>query len=179
VAETSSITFRPPLRDVRGRFATATEQLVKDKRNAARKLGQRWVAIAREEAPNKTGNFSKSIRFRTYQKGAEIGFTTTSLQPLGRWITEGTRPHQIAPRMKNALYFFWPRIGKFVVVPRGGGFKTHTANGKLWVGKGHINHPGTKPNPYIDRTYIRWENEMDRELNQMASRYAVNIVGKK
>lgn len=176
--ESSSIVFRPTLRDVRGRFTKATAKLVENQRKASRILARRWVAIAREEAPlGKTGKFRKSIVYKEFEKKNQVGFTTESKQPLGRYITFGTRPHRIYPRRAGALYFFWGRISKWTVVPKGGGFKTHEAGGKLWIGKGFVKHPGTKANPYIERTYSRWLKEMDKEIIAVADKFVIDVVG--
>lgn len=44
---------------------------------------------------------------------------------------EGTRPHVIVPRRKGGkLRFWWGRVGRIVYMSR-------------------VNHPGTKPNPFL------------------------------
>lgn len=178
MAETSSITFKPTIRNVRGQFAKATKKLVENQRKATRVLARRWVVMAKEEAPSKTGKFRKSIKYKEFTKKAEVGFSTESKQPLGRFIVYGTRPHKIRARRKKALYFFWGKIGKFTVVPKGGGFSTHMADNKLWIGKGYVQHPGTKPNDYVSRTYVRWIKDMNKEINAVADKYVVDLVGK-
>jgi len=161
----SSITFSPTFRDVRGRFARADAQMLANKQRAARFLGQKWVEIAKEEAPVKTGKFRESIRFHVFAKNtgsktrAVVGFTTSSKQPLGRFIVEGTRPHIITANRKRFLRFFWPRAGKIVF------FRS-------------VHHPGTKPNPYIDRAYIRWLSVMDKEIESVADKFVIDVVGK-
>lgn len=177
MASTSSLTFNPPLRDIRGRFARADKVLLEEKRKSARILGRRWVEIAREEAPSKTGKFRESIRFRTFTTQKEVGFTTSSKQPLGTFITQGTKPHRIAPRIANALYFFWPKVGAFTVVPKGGGGPTGMVGGKFWIGKGYVNHPGTKPNNYIERAYTRWERDLNKEIKRVSRKVTISITG--
>lgn len=183
---TSSIIFKPTIRDLRGRFAKANKRLVENRRKATRVLARRWVKIAREEAPlgsgrNKKrahGTFRRSIGFTEFTQKGEVGFSSQSEQPLGTFITHGTRPHKIyAKRRNGALYFFWGKIGKFVVVPRRGGFKNHVSDGKLWIGKGFVKHPGTKPNPYIERAYKRWYKEMDKEILAVADKFVIDFVG--
>lgn len=175
----SSVTFRPPFRDVLGRFARADKQLLENKRKTVRLLGRRWVELAKEEAPEgKTGQFRQSIRFQTFVKDKEVGFTSSAAQPLGKWITGGTRAHKIYPRNKGALYFFFSKIGMWTVVPKGGGFKSHVSGGKFWVGKGYVNHPGTKPNDYIERTYDRWVDEMGDEIDKVADKFVIDMVAK-
>jgi hypothetical protein len=173
----SSITFRPPLRDIQGRFVKASKELLENSRKTVRLLGKRWVEIARDEAPEgKTGKFRKSIAFRTFVKEKAVGFTTSSMQPLGKWIVGGTRPHIIRPRHKGALYFFWGKVGMYTVVPKGGGFKTHVSGGKFWIGKGYVNHPGTKPNDYIERAYDEWVDDMGYEINKLADKFVIDMT---
>lgn len=176
----SSVTFRPSFHDVIGRFAKADKALLENKRKVVIVLGRRWVAIAREEAPiGKTGKFRKSIAFRSFVKGKTVGFTSSSARPLGKWIIGGTKPHKIFPRVKGALYFFWGKVGAFTVVPKGGGKMTGMSGGKFWIGKGYVNHPGTKPNNYVERAYTRWSSEMAREIDKLADKFVIDLVGKK
>lgn len=175
----SSVTFRPPLRDIRGRFAKADANLLKNKRDAARLLGRHWVEIAKDEAPERSGKFKGSIRFRTFQTGVNVGFTTSAAQPLGSYIVFGTRPHRIYPRRAGALYFFWGKVGMYTVVPKNGTGFTGRSGGKFWIGKGYVNHPGTKPNPYTERAYGRWVVEMKEEINRIGAKFVIDITGKK
>lgn len=172
-----TITASPAFRDMSGRFARATEQLKTDKRDMMSAIGQRWVEVARDEAPHKTGKFAKGIFARTYESGNDIKLIGYAPDPLATFIQEGTRPHPIPPSSANALYFFWPKVGMYTVVPKGGGFRTHVQSGKLWVGKGYVNHPGTKPNPFLTRTWERTHPEIDTAVRRIAARYAMVIVG--
>jgi len=148
---------RPPFRDVLGRFDKATEEMKEEKRVMIRGLGRRFVAIAREEAPKKTGKFASGIRFRTYVQGDRVGFTSSTPQPLGKFIIEGTKPHAIEPKGPGyPLRFFWEKIGKVVFTY-------------------HVNHPGTKPNPFIERAKDRWLPESRRELNRIARDWVADV----
>jgi len=180
----------PPLRNLKGRFETAHKQLLEDHRDMMRVQGRRMKELAQDEAPvGKTGKFKAGIRFRTFAKGAQVGFTVSTPSPLGDYISEGTRPHIIRAKEKKALYFFWPKFGGYVVVPRrpsgptrvvssysayGGGRKD-----TLWIGKGYVNHPGTKPNPYLSRAFRRWLPGARADLSKASTRYVRTITGAK
>lgn len=160
----SSITFNPTFRDIRGRFARADKNMLDNKMKAIRVLGARWVEIAKEEAPAKTGKFRQTIYFHPFTKNSgdarktEVGFTTSSKQPLGRWIIEGTRAHIIRARNSRFLRFFWPKVDRVVF------FK-------------EVNHPGTRPNDYVGRAYVRWVEDMEKEIEAVADRYVIDVVG--
>jgi len=158
------ITTQPSYRDVFGRFAKANQQLLNDKREMLRRLGRRWVEIAREEAPVRKGDFRKSIHFRTFEAGQTLELRGYSAEPLGRYIREGTDPHVIRARRAKVLRFLWPNgprsSSTFV------GFHFYP----------YVNHPGTKPNPYHQRAYSRWQAEAGRELRRITVRYRSAIT---
>lgn len=172
-----SITVRPSYRDIRGRFVKADEQVLTEKREAARVLGREWKRLMRQEAPKKTGRFADGIGFRTKQTGEEITMEGFMPQPLGSYITEGTKAHIIAARNAGALRFFWPKVGMLTFVPKNGGFPTHVnANGDLIIGKGFVNHPGTKPNKFNERAFDKWYPSARVELNRIAVNWRENAT---
>lgn len=158
-----TVTSKPPFRDVAGRFARADKEFLADKRESMRSLGRRWVAIAREEAPmGKTGNFRKSLAFKTSQSGSTVSFSAYSAQPLGKWIVLGTKAHIIRARNARNLRFFW-KDG-----PKGPGTYFFP----------FVNHPGTKPNPYNQRATDRWMPDADMELRRISRKFVMTMQGK-
>lgn len=154
-----TIEARPPFRDTKGRWTKSSDKMLASARSGMRDQGRRMVSLMQDEAPKRSGQFAKDIRFRSFASSGgtgSIGFTVTTPQPLGTFIIRGTKPHRIAARRAKALFFHWARIGANVVVPKGGGFSTHWRAGNLWIGKGYVNHPGTKPNKFEGRAYRRW-----------------------
>jgi hypothetical protein len=174
---TTEIIVKPTFKDVAGRFAKADQALLDIRRDELRKLGPRFVEVLRDEAPKKTGAFRQSIFYRTFQTGSDISLRTYHAEPLGKWIIGGTKPHKIQANSAGALYFFWPKIGKFVVVPKSGGFTTHVRGNKLWVGKGYVSHPGTKPNDYAGRAFVRMIDDIDETTKKMSTRYVAVLNG--
>jgi hypothetical protein len=150
------------------------DQLVQETKPLVRVLGAKYVGYAREEL-KKPGRFSEAISFQEFADGQSFGFYGLSPKPIGHFIILGTKPHKIAPRRANALYFFWTKVGMYTVVPKGGGFKTHVAGGKLWIGKGFVQHPGTPPNPFPSRALERLKADVDRILSTLAERW-IQIV---
>lgn len=152
-----SIESQPSFRDTSGRFAKVDEKILQGHRKGMRVQANGLKKIMQDEAPKKTGDFSRGIKFRTFATGNNgVGFKILTPSPLVNFIVKGTRPHIIRAKNAGALYFFWGKVGAFTVVPKSGGFSTHWREGKLWIGKGYVNHPGTDPNDFIKRSYNRW-----------------------
>lgn len=151
------VTAKPPFRDLKGRFTKAEEGLLEDRREMVRALGRRYVEIAREEAPERTGKFKKSLIFRTFIKGQAVGFSAYSAQPLGTYIVEGTQAHIIRAKKARALRF---------------------QVGGEWVFRRAVHHPGTQANPYHERAQERWEPEAAIQLARISRNYVVALQGK-
>lgn len=176
--ESLQLIIKPPFRDIKGRFVKASQGLLEGRRQMLRTLGQKFIALERMEAPEgKTGRFRGSLSFKTFDSGNSLTLKAYMAQPLGSWITGGTSPHTIAARNAGALYFFWPRVGMFTIVPKSDGFRTHAAGGQLWIGKGFVNHPGTKPNPFVQRAYSAWMPEAQVELRRISRDYVAVLKG--
>lgn len=90
---------------------------------------QATVAAARVEAPVRTSALQRSIG-STYHGGGK--WTVSASTPHAKFVHEGTRAHPIKARSKKTLKFFWAKVGR-VVYPQ------------------QVNHPGTKPDPFLTR----------------------------
>ena len=166
-----NITSSYPLADLPGRHLVAYKAMIERKKEAMNSEGGRLVRILRSNAPRKTGEFADSITHKVFVTQRGAGFNIEMASPLGVFITKGTRPHIIAARNAKALRFHWPKFGGMVMVPKRGGFGTHVSGGVLWIGKGYVNHPGTKPNPFIKKSIATWTPGARQVLNFMAEGY--------
>jgi hypothetical protein len=111
----------------------------------ARLLSLRALALAIEICPRgsgaslagSTGARLYQTHFRTETMDAEIGWIIRvgATKSYAYYVHEGTHPHEIAASTKSALYFFWPKA------PGGAG----------WAFYKHVNHPGTRPQPWLWR----------------------------
>ena len=165
------ITINPTIRDQRGRFAKANAGLLEDYRDTMRFHGRRFVKIAKEEAPERTGKFSGNIRFRTFVEGRTIGFTVSSPQPLSTFIQKGTVEHPIAAEgftfrggsvRPRVLAFFWPSG------PRGA--MTYFFRS--------VTHRGTKANPFMGRAMRRWIPGARRGMREIGKNWIRTLQGK-
>jgi len=172
---TIELSAHPPIRNLGRAIQDSFGQLAQETKPLVRALGKSYVEFAREEAPKRSGRFSESISFEEFADSQSFGFAGMSAKPIGHYIILGTKPHKIAPRRANALFFFWTKVGVHTVVPKGGGFKTHMAGGKLWIGKGFVQHPGTKPNPFPARAAARLKADIEKVLLAIGDRW-VQII---
>lgn len=168
--------FEPRFRDLAGRFVKASKTIDKDVQTRVKNLGARWVEIAQSEAPRKTGTFASSIRYYPFTDGDTFGFKGVSQQPLGSYIKFGTKPHAIRARNAGALRFFWVKTGLDTIVPKRGGFKTHKVGNALFIGKGRVDHPGTKPNPYHLRAFEKWFPEVQTEVRSLTKEFVIRLA---
>lgn len=104
-------------------------------------FSSKLVAAAKQEAPRRSGRLAAHIKpspvrftgpYRA-EGGAEIDTREVPYAGFVRW---GTRPHVIRARRAPALRFYWDKVGRVVF------FKS-------------VNHPGTKPNPFMERALSR------------------------
>lgn len=172
-----SVSVSPTFRDLLGRFTKTTDKLLDENRENLRELGRSWVREMRTEAPEgKTGNFKRGIKYRTRLEAKnKIVLEGIIPEPLGTFITQGTKPHPIAAKRAKALVFFWGKINVLTIVPKGGGFKTHFRGPVLMIGKGYVDHPGTEPNPFNKRAFDKWEPLAQKRVRQIALNWGINF----
>ena len=157
VNTTFRLEINPTFREINGRFAAANKDLLESRRDMVRDLGSKAVDYMQQEAPRDTGAFARNIRYRTFAQGDKVGFTTSSPQPLGKWIVRGTKAHEIRPR-GSGYPLHWVKNGQ------------HFYSYRVW-------HPGTKPNDYVTRAMDRWEPESQRALARISTRYIAKATG--
>lgn len=127
------------------------------------------VAMARKDVPKKSyllhsKIFGKVENFLSEFPSIVIG---TRKSTYAQYVEEGTKPHEIKPRIKRILY--WQTAG-----PRGQ--KIPTGKGIIGpqgyeVFKNRVRHPGTKPQPYIAPQITRMRPRLimalQRAMNEM------------
>ena len=88
-------------------------------------------------APWKTGKLARSIVTEIKEGEAKL----QALAPYAKFVVEGTRPHEIHPASANVLVFK-AKSGDLVFT-------------KL------VRHPGTKPNPFLQRAVDKAREQID------------------
>jgi hypothetical protein len=153
-----TITSDPTTRELVRRVIAANDGMERDRRAMLKGQGRRFVSFAQDEAPKRTGVFASKIFYRTFSRGDVEELNVFTPQPLGKWITEGTRPHVIRVKRARFLRFYWPKVGRVVY------FKS-------------VNHPGTKANPFLSRAYRRWLPGARADLRLIAQNWSRTIQG--
>ena len=179
-----TVTFEADFKNLKGQFAKANAALFESQKENVRWLGERWVQIAKEEAPvgkgerdpRKPVKFRDSITFEQFTEGKVIGFRGQSQQPLSKYITDGTSPHKIQARNADALRFYWTKVGMETVVPKKGA-RPGVRGDILYIGKGYVDHPGTKPNPFTVRAATRLAIDYPVALNRVANQWVMDFGG--
>ncbi len=135
------------LQELREAFKKAPEITDKELQKATKDAGKFILATEKSEVPVKTGQLRRSITL-------EYRPISVSIYPAVKYalpVHEGSRPHVIVPKTKKMLAF---KIG-----------------GKMVFAK-RVNHPGNKPNPFVDRTVSKSESP----VNAFFSKALDNII---
>lgn len=114
----------------------------------AAEVGPLVLAALKEAAPvakENGGRLRDSIRKEQVNAGGGVTITFTANVPYAKWVLEGTSPHEIRPRTKQAL--FWPGADHPVAV---------------------VNHPGTRPNDFPRRAITPKLPELQGRYRQIA-----------
>lgn len=149
----------PPYGEFAYRFSKSVSDLKDEMRPKMRFQGRRLHRLVQEDAPKRTREFESKIRLGNFAGERNFGFFITTPKPIANFIVGGTKAHPIAARRASMLRFFWP-----------GGF----AGAKVYYFKS-VMHPGTQPNPFVDRAYKRWLPGAKVFLNELAKNFIIRI----
>lgn len=112
---------------------------------------------ARVLAPKDTSNLANSMQMTMRARRTFVKGTVESRVNYFMPVHDGSRAHTIRAKRKKALVFFWPRVGMVTVVPKRpktrytGVIKSKKKGVRFHIGKGYVNHPGTKARPFLMR----------------------------
>ena len=135
------------LQELRAAFKKASEITDKELQNATKDAGKFILATEKSEVPVKTGQLRRSITLEYRPISASIYPAVKYALP----VHEGSRPHVITPKSKSVLAF--KKGGKMIFARR-------------------VNHPGNKPNKFVERTVSKSENP----VNAFFSKALDNII---
>lgn len=137
-------------RDVKGKFARATQEVTDATREELRGLGQKAVGLLQDEAPVRTGRLRKGIRYNTSMRPKGLRLNITSEAPYTKYVIHGRGP--VVAKRAKAL--------RFEPGPPGSGFIYRKRVGPA------------KANPFQERAFdkLTKQDEPHNTGNRIASR---------
>jgi len=156
-----TIKIIPPISQIAGRFTVAAADMPRNMRTEMDSEAKRLQSLVVEEAPKSSGKFAAGITYRSFYRAKTTGFSIYLPQPLGSYLTEGTKPHAINPRGGGSLSFFW----------------TKGPNGPGRYAFKSVFHPGTKPDKFPGRAFRRWIPGARGSLQRISEKYVRTIAG--
>jgi hypothetical protein len=135
------------LEELRAAFKKAPEITAKELEKATKEAGKTVLATEKQEVPIKTGQLRRSITMDYRPISVSIYPTVKYALP----VHEGSKPHIILPVRKTVLAF--KKGGKMIFARR-------------------VNHPGNKPNKFVERTVSKSESP----INAFFSKALDNII---
>lgn len=142
-------------RDVKGRFAKASAEMVRSRREEMRAMGRRVVTALQAEAPVRTGRLKKGIGFKTHESGREMEIRVTSEAPYTHYVIRGRGP--VVAIHAKAL--------RFEPGPPGSGFIFRKRVGPA------------KANPFQARAMAKIEKEPSYTARQISRRVVAAFSG--
>ncbi|MEH7416066.1 HK97-gp10 family putative phage morphogenesis protein [Neobacillus drentensis] len=130
------------------RFQDAIQEMKRKRKETAEEIAIFVEAEAKQRAPVKTGDLRRRITHETeHDDNKSIAKIGTNLE-YAQIVEEGSKPHEIKRKDGKPLKL--------------------KIDGK-WVTVGKVNHPGTKPQPYlkpaIDENVGEIQDRIKRGLN--------------
>lgn len=112
-----------------------------------KQMSSDYFGFSIAEAPNDKGQLAQSIELKfDGLLTSRIG-TDNAKCPYAKFVYLGTKAHKISAKNKKSLRF---------------------STGSNFVFRFSVNHPGTKPNPYLLNTYLKHEKELIETLENGA-----------
>jgi len=136
------------LRAVAARLPGQVEDLASDAAKVTEAALQEAAPIGKPGTNYQPGALRQSIQFDLAGTTAEF-----SASQVAQYVIGGTPAHEIDPRDKKALAFYWEAFGDDFVFAR-------------------VHHPGTKPNDFRSPALERAANESEALLDDLADTIA-------
>jgi hypothetical protein len=181
------------LRGVRDAFLAAPALFLRESARGAKEGLTEWKRDARQQHnfTSRSGNLARAIQVDFNNWQGQGLFNDSGSAAYGGWVHDGTRPHKIAPRFKKALYFI--KGGFRVIVLKAGwkpphaiagwmvragligGDRRKASSNTIWSHKGYVDHPGTKPDPFIFQAAERGMELLISKISEGIGRAIVKL----
>jgi hypothetical protein len=136
-------------------------------------------AMAHHRFNTKSGRLKNSVHYKVEPSGLSAQVALDKDVKYAGAIHDGSKPHRIYPKNKNALAFV--KNGRKVLVPKFYNDYWRKVNGATdaYVSKkGYVNHPGTSPDPFLYEAATRQEPRILKGINAAIGR-VLSIMGSK
>lgn len=148
------VTSKPEMKEVASRMSRATKNMFGGGRGDLEQLAGTLVQYVQMDAPKKTGQSASAIRSEVFMKGLTVGFRVILPEVYSKFVIPGTRAHVITPRHAKVLRFV---VGGSVVFTQ------------------RVNHPGTKPNPFPNKSLAKWRPTAQTALTRIGNRWVTEV----
>jgi len=128
-----------PLTALRGSARATVRAAIQEQADRTLKYAQEFAPQGKSEGRGGDKPLRDTLYRRVVTDSDRMEFWVGSTSVKALWVTKGTRPHLILPQRAKVLHFF--------------------VNGEE-VFTRRVHHPGTKPDPFLDRAAERAQNEM-------------------
>lgn len=130
------------------------------------KLVQQGAREVHKFKPN-TGELARSVSYRVNKYNDGVVYLSEKIAPYGKFVHEGTKPHDIFPNKHKMLRFATsPNTALF-----GGGRFWRFHEGGFTYAFG-VHHPGTKADRFLYKS--AWRNQ--DEINNIFGRYTQKAI---
>lgn len=121
----------------------------------------------------KSGMLERSVQAQVDETGLSGKvFLDNGVASYGKYVHDGTKPHQIRPKNKGALHFVVG--GRSVIVPkqRNKYWNIQAANnpGTTFSWKGYVDHPGTKKDQFLFEAFAKQKPSIIAGINKTIDR---------
>ena len=144
-------------REQLGRFATWDATMTRNRRQEARLVRSKAVAMLKRFAPKETGEFRDSISGRVLDQGHILQIKFSSSDPKAPFVINPTRPHVIEASRAKVLRF--------------------TSGGNIFLRK-RVLHPGTKGSDFQQRVMQIGGAEFVRSMNRVGVQTMLAMSGR-
>lgn len=107
---------------------------------------------AKALAPRRTGHLKHSISQSVYPIVGGMKAVIGTNVHYARYVEEGTKPHPIVPKRAGGV-LRWVVGNRLVYNKKGRINKKASKQSFLYAFARKVNHPGTKPQPYLSRAF--------------------------
>jgi HK97 gp10 family phage protein len=145
--------------EIRAKIAQADRQMAIELRESVKNACDEGAQEARDthQYKDRSGALTASIDSKLLVSGADVAMgEMTAKAPYASYVEGGTEPH--------------------VILPKNGQFLKFTIGGRTVFAR-KVNHPGTKPHPFMGPAFLKAERVLRRDLELGVQRLKKIIEG--